>query len=173
MRYALDTRRVLEAYTFAEKAHKGQTRRGTNEPYYFHPIAVSLMLLSFKRSHRLTELVIAAVLHDVLEDTKVTFDMICKKFGPFVAGLVLELTNDEAEIARIGKKEYHKAKLTHMSSYALLIKLCDRLHNVSDKPSEQMKKDTTEIMSHLLAKRRNLTMAQLELVTEIQLVCTW
>jgi GTP pyrophosphokinase len=166
-----NTRIILEAIEFAKDAHKGQVRKVTGEDYYLHPVTVAFLVLAFKRSKRITDLLVAAILHDVLEDTDKTFEEVARKFGPFVASLVLELTNDLNEIKRIGKTAYMKAKFVKMSSYGLLIKLCDRLHNMSDQPSKKEKRNTLEIMGHLIAERRNLTRAQLELAEFIILAC--
>lgn len=171
MRYILDVPKVLKAIKVAEKAHKGQKRKVSGLPYFHHTVAVGFIVLSFKRSKHLTDIVVAGILHDTLEDTKFCFKKISKEFGPRVACLVLELTNDEQEIVRIGKKEYQKQKLLHMSSYALLIKLVDRLHNMSEHPTLQMKRDTQEILEELTNKRKSLTQAQLQLVEEIRKLC--
>lgn len=171
MNYIPDIPKILEALKFAEKAHSGQMRKVTGQPYFHHTVAVALILVSFKKSKKLTDLVVAAILHDTLEDTETTFQELQEKFGAFVASLVLELTNDEAEIERIGKKEHQKQKMLHMSSYALLIKLVDRLHNLSEHPSAQMKADTKELMDQLMKKRSTLTFPQTKLIAEIRDKC--
>jgi (p)ppGpp synthase/HD superfamily hydrolase len=161
---------VLKAMQFAEKAHHGQKRKGSGVPYFYHPVTVAIIVASFKHSKHLTEILCAAILHDCLEDTALTFEKIAKEFTSLVAGLVQELTNDEAEIARVGKLEYHKKKLVGISSYALYIKLADRLHNVSDQPSEKMVVETIVLMEHL-RKSRKLTKAQKAMVAEVISVC--
>jgi guanosine-3',5'-bis(diphosphate) 3'-pyrophosphohydrolase len=165
-----DVALVLKAMKFAEKAHAGQKRRGSGQPYFYHAIAVGFILVAHKGSKYLAELLCAAILHDTLEDTDLSFETIAKEFGSLVASLVRELTNDEEEIQRIGKLAYHKKKLVGMSSYGLYLKLADRLHNVSDNPSEQMMKETIELVEHLKKKRR-LTKGQKALVEEILSVC--
>lgn len=161
---------VLKAIRVVEVAHKGQKRKGSGLPYFYHPVTVAIIVASFKQSKYLTEILCAAILHDTLEDTALTFEKITKDFSPLVAGLVRELTNDEEEIARVGKLEYHKKKLVGMSSYGLYIKLADRMHNVSDNPSEKMVEETLELMTHL-KKNRKLTKAQKTMVKEIISVC--
>ena len=99
---------VLDALLFATEQHDGQVRRGTDLPYITHPIAVSYIVAQFKRSRHLSELVAAAILHDVLEDTATSFADLAARFTPLVASLVHELTSDAAEIARVGKLEYLK-----------------------------------------------------------------
>ena len=161
---------VLEAVKFANNRHRGQVRRGSGDPYVTHTIAVSYLVAAFKRSKHLEAILVAAILHDVLEDTATTFSEIARRFSPMVASLVQELTNDEAEIAKIGKLAYQTKKLLGMSSYGLVIKLADRLHNVSDRPTQKMIEDTLELMCRL-KKGRKLSKTHKELVAAIEEQC--
>jgi (p)ppGpp synthase/HD superfamily hydrolase len=161
---------VIKAIRFAEKFHRGQVRKGTGSPYYYHPVAVGFIIMAYKRSRHLAELICAAILHDTLEDTDLTFERITKEFGVLVASLVQELTNDEEEIKRIGKLDHHKKKLIGMSSYGLYLKLADRLHNVSDYPSRKTIDETLELMAHL-RKHRKLSKGQQMMVKEIVHLC--
>lgn len=161
---------LLEAIKFANERHQGQVRKGSGDPYVTHPIAVSYLVAAFKRSKVLIFLLCATILHDILEDTKTTYDELVARFGTFVASLVQELTDDPVEKALLGKLEYQKRKLLKLTSYALLIKLCDRLHNVSDQPTKQMLRDTLELIQHLAANRK-LTRPQAEVVAEISALC--
>lgn len=161
---------VFEAIKFSNKKHRRQLRKGSGDPYVTHPIAVSYLVAAYKRSKALMYLLCAAILHDVLEDTDTTYDELERKFGRLVASLVEELTDDPEEKARLGKLEYQKQKLLKLTSYALLLKLCDRLHNVSDQPSKKQLKDTLELLAHLEANRK-LTKPQLALVADIRTVC--
>ncbi|MBK3779987.1 HD domain-containing protein [Paraburkholderia aspalathi] len=162
--------RLLDAIKFAEKGHAGQKRRGSGADYITHPIAVSYLVAAFKRSKHLVDLLIAAILHDVLEDTELTFEEIARRFGAFVASLVYELKNDDEEIERVGKLEYQSRKVIGISSYALVIKLCDRLHNISDQPTKNMVRDTVELMTRLRAGRK-LSKTHKALVAEIERLC--
>lgn len=159
-----------EATLFATRKHKGQARKGTGAPYVTHPVAVSIIVAAYKRSKRLEELLVAAVLHDVMEDTPTTFAELARRFSPFVAALVLELTNDPIAIAALGKLEYQTRKMIGMSSYALVIKLADRLHNISDNPSTQMVADTLTLIQRL-RKARKLSKTQTRLANEIVRRC--
>lgn len=161
---------VLKALQFAQEKHAGQTRKVSKLPYVTHTIAVSYIVAAFKRSKKLEYLLVASILHDVLEDTDATFEELAGKFGPLVASLVFELTNDEDEIDRVGKLVYHKKKLVGLSSWALVIKLADRLSNVMDNPSEKMVRETLELMTHLSCKRK-LSGTHRKLVAEIVRVC--
>jgi len=170
MTVLLDAKLLHEAIAFGNEKHAGQVRRGSGVPYISHPIVVSYLVAAFKRSRNLVYLLIAAILHDCLEDTDATFEEIARRFGPMVASLVQELKNDEAEIARVGKLAYHTKKLLGMSSYALVIKLCDRLHNISDNPTQKMVEETLVLMQRLRDGRK-LSRTQLELVDAIEAAC--
>ena len=161
---------VLDALLFAIEQHDGQVRRGTDLPYITNRIAVSYIVAQFKRSRHLPELVTAAILHDVLEDTETSFADLATRFTPLVASLVHELTSDTAEIARVGKLEYLKSKMVGMSSYTLVIKLADRLHNISDRPTPKMVSDTLDILAHI-QKARRLTATQQHLAERILAAC--
>lgn len=162
---------VLDALVFAIQKHDGQFRKGGQIPYITHPIAVSYIVAQYKGSSRLAELVTAAILHDVLEDTQTTLQELAERFTYLVASIVYELTSDPVEIARMGKFEYLKNKMLHMSSYAFTIKLADRLHNVSDKPTKKMVDDTLATMDYLYATRKRITVPQRRLMEKIIQAC--
>ncbi len=124
---------LVRAIELAKKAHHGQERRFTGEAYIMHParVAMQVSLLSYT-----TETMIAAAwLHDVLEDTKVTFgDMVMAVGGP-VAGLVKELTFDETNLTKLDyeqRKQVQNAHVADASYEAKSIKILDRLDNLDD-----------------------------------------
>jgi hypothetical protein len=120
-----------EALHFATQAHAGQTRAG-GAPYISHPVRVAQHVEQWKKSHNIEALISAAYLHDTLEDTDTTHEALQDLFGGLVASLVQELTSDPEEIKKVGKAAYLAHKMAAMSSYALVIKLADRLDNVKD-----------------------------------------
>lgn len=122
---------AAQALAFASQKHAGQTR-SDGSPYVEHVKRVAASVEEFKNSHNLDALISAALLHDTIEDTDTTHEDLVKLFGGLVASLVKELTSDKEEIARIGKTQYLANKMSTMSSYALVIKLADRLDNISD-----------------------------------------
>lgn len=162
---------ILKAINFASLKHEGQTRKVTGKPYISHPIMVSYILAKYKDSDNLEDLIVASILHDTLEDTDTTFDEIQKEFTPLVASLVLELTNDEEKIKKLGKLTYHKNKLVGISSWALVIKLADRLSNIMDNPSEKMITDSIELMEHIISHRQNLSNTHLKMCSDIIIEC--
>lgn len=157
---------ILKAIKFATKKHKGQKRKVSGEDYITHPILVSYLLPKYKKSKKMEELIVACILHDVIEDTKTSYNEILKNFGPLVTNLVMELTSDKEEIKKIGKNEYLKKKLIGISSYALTIKLVDRLANISDYPTEKYKQDTKELLDFLV-KNRKINQTQQKIVIDI------
>lgn len=124
-----------EAIEFATICHKGQIRKGDKRPYILHPLSVMSRIYGAKRSSNMYLLMAAAVLHDVVEDCSIPLKVIIDKFGLAVATLVDELTLDKSQYEKVGKSEYLAAELNKMSSYALAIKLCDRLDNLEDMAS--------------------------------------
>jgi len=158
---------VLKAIQFASEKHEGQFRKFDNSPYVGHPLAVSYIVASFKKSKHLNEILAACLLHDTLEDTDTNFVELATEFSPLVASLVLELTSDNDAITIMGKCDYLKTKMVGISSYALIIKLADRLHNVSDHPTQKTIDDTKSILDHL-EKKRKLTKTHKELIKEIR-----
>lgn len=128
---AYNMEKIREAYAFAFSAHESQTRK-TGEPYINHPIAVAKILLDFDCD---TDTIIAALFHDVIEDTEYTYDDIKKKFGVEVAELVEGVTKLE-RIKYSSKEEQQLETLRKMllamtkDIRVILIKLADRLHNL-------------------------------------------
>ncbi len=161
---------VLKAIKLAIDKHRDQLRKVSGAPYVTHPIAVSYLVAKYKNSKHLEELIAAAILHDTLEDTQTTFAELAGEFPSLVVSLVQELTSDEAEIQRVGKNEYLKKKLCGISSYGLVLKLIDRLHNVMDHPKPQYLRDTAELLAYLV-EHRKLTKTQESIVEDILGYC--
>ncbi len=124
--------RIKKALEFAKEAHQGQ-RRGTGEPYVEHPIAVASILLDW---HPDTDTIIAALLHDVPEDTAVSLDDVRDSFGADVARLVEGVTKLSSVRVPKGKADYQAENLRHLflasakDVRVVLLKLADRLHNM-------------------------------------------
>lgn len=157
---------TLKAIAFATKKHEGQTRKVSGMPYILHPLSVATLVSTYKTSKNLDQMIAATILHDTLEDTDTTFKELARNFTPLTCSLVLELTDSKDDLKLIGKVEYQKKKWCAISSYALTIKLCDRLHNLSDHPTEQSLIDTKEILEHV-KRNRKLTGTQKNLIKEI------
>jgi len=127
----MDVTRLEEAYRFSEAAHAGQTRQ-SGEPYISHPLAVAEILAGW---HLDGQTLMAALLHDVTEDTSVTKDEISDTFGKPVAELVdgvSKLDKIEFQSAEHVQAENFRKMLLAMARdvRVILIKLADRLHNM-------------------------------------------
>jgi GTP diphosphokinase / guanosine-3',5'-bis(diphosphate) 3'-diphosphatase len=126
-----DVARLAEAYRFSEAAHHGQTRQ-SGDPYISHPLAVAEILADW---HLDGQTLMAALLHDVTEDTSVTKDEISDTFGKPVAELVdgvSKLDRIEFQSAEDAQAENFRKMLLAMARdvRVMLIKLADRLHNM-------------------------------------------
>lgn len=138
-----DILRIKDAYELAKEAHKEQ-RRKSGEPYIIHPIAVARIVAEELRLG--ANPIIAAFLHDVVEDTPWTVEDIRERFGDDVAFLVNVVTKKKKLHYESSKQiDNYKQMLDsiHYDIRALLIKLSDRLHNMrtlnSMRPDKQMK----------------------------------
>lgn len=160
---------MIKAIQFAVIKHHGQLRKVSKKPYVTHPIEVGQLVSQYKVSKNIEPIIDAAILHDVLEDTDSTFIELATEFSPLVASLVLELTSDPKQLAAIGKNEYLKKKMLGMSSYALLIKLCDRLSNIKDNPTVKSVEETKEILEYL-KNHRKLSTTHLKIISDIELI---
>lgn len=140
---AEDRLRIKDAFEFAREAHAGQKRK-SGAPYIIHPVAVARIVAEELQLG--PNPVIAAFLHDVVEDTAFTLDDIKARFGPDVAYLVRVVTKQKKKQYETSKQvENFKQMLDslHYDIRAILIKLADRLHNMrtldSMRPEKQMK----------------------------------
>lgn len=126
-----DLIRIKEAYDFAEQAHHGQVRK-SGEPYILHPVTVAGILVDMGMD---IESIIAALLHDVVEDTTVDLQTVRAKFGETCAMLVDGVTKLE-KIKFQSKEEQQNENYRKMfvamaqDIRVILIKLADRLHNM-------------------------------------------
>lgn len=123
--------RVFQAYEFSAKAHEGQ-QRISGEPYIHHPLEVAGILGEMHMDH---QTLMAAILHDVLEDTPTAKDEIKKKFGKNVAELVdgvSKLTQVHFDSVEEAQAQNFRKMLMAMSQdiRVILVKLADRLHNM-------------------------------------------
>ncbi len=138
-----DLARVHEAYELAAKAHSKQ-RRKTGEPYIIHPVAVARIIA--EELELGANPVIAALLHDVVEDTDFTIDDIRARFGDdvaFLVGVVTKQKKDKYDFSQQVDNFRQILASVQFDIRAILIKLADRLHNMrtldSMRPDKQMK----------------------------------
>lgn len=122
---------LLRAVEFSADKHRNQRRKGEDAlPYINHPIEVASMLANIAGVRDLVVL-IAAVLHDTIEDTHTRPEEIEMKFGPEVCKLVLEVTDDK-KLPKNERKRLQVEHAPHLSDSAKLIKLTDKIFNVRD-----------------------------------------
>src|SRR3954465_13487071 len=164
-----DVSRLEDAYRFSEAAHAGQTRQ-SGEPYISHPLAGAEIPADW---HLDSQTLMAALLHDVTEDTKVTKDEISDTFGRPVAELAArapKLDKIEFQSAADAQAENFRKMLLAMARdvRVILIKLADRLHNmrtlgaVSPAKRRRVARETMEIYAPI-ANRLGLNMIYHEL----------
>jgi len=151
---ARDIERIKEAYRFADQAHLGQFR-ASGEPYISHPIAVTEICAGWKLD---ADSLMAALLHDVIEDQGVPKHELAEKFGPDVAEIVDGLSKLErlefATKAEQQAESFRKMLLAMARDVrVILIKLADRLHNmrtldaVSPEKRRRVARETLDIYS--------------------------
>ncbi len=142
--------RIKRAYFYAEQAHEGQMRR-SGERYITHPLAVANILSEMHMDH---QSLMAAMLHDVLEDTAVSKEAIVEQFGEGVAELVdgvSKLTHLEFESKVEEQAENFQKMVLAMSKdiRVILVKLADRLHNMrtmGSMPPEKKRRKSRETL---------------------------
>ena len=164
---------IDEVLRFAKERHQGQLRSDGQE-YITHPIRVSEIVAKYKPSQNSNIIKAGALLHDVLEDTYTSYRELKDRFGEVVASLVMEVTSSTFMPKLVGKQIYLAHKMQYMSSYALIIKLADRLDNISDLKGlkeEKIKKTffDTIYMVNYIERKRILTSAQSNLIDAIRL----
>jgi (p)ppGpp synthase/HD superfamily hydrolase len=128
----LDTQQVLDfalinkAIYWAKKYH-GEQKRKSGEAYYTHPLEVAYMISDYKLK---TDIIVASILHDIIEDTEVTAGMIFDNFGQRIAEMVDRLTRDRPDGTKLSVEEILENAYKHKDKEVLLIKFIDRLHNM-------------------------------------------
>lgn len=162
---------IRKAYEFGAIAHEGQTRR-SGEPYILHPVAVSGILANM---HMDPETLIAAILHDVLEDTSVTKEIVIEKFGSDVAEIVdgvSKLTHLKFGSQAEKQAENFRKMMMAMSNdiRVILVKLADRTHNMrtlgalKTEKRRRIARETLDIYAPI-AQRLGMNSVRIELET--------
>ena len=159
-----DLERVREAFRYADAQHAGQLRK-SGEPYITHPLHVASIVAELEMD---SDSIMAALLHDCIEDTGTTHDDIARRFGTPVADLVEGVTK-LTRVQYVTKEEEQMENLRKMlmamakDVRVILIKICDRLHNMRtlqhQSPRKQREKalETMEIyapIAHRLGMQR-------------------
>ena len=149
-----DLRPVIRAYEVAEQAHEGQQRR-SGDPYITHPLAVTTILAELGMD---TTTLVAALLHDTVEDTRYTLTDVTAEFGQDVSHLVDGVTKlDKVQFGDAAEAETIRKMVVAMARdpRVLVIKLADRLHNMrtlrwlKQEKQERIARQTLEIFAPL------------------------
>jgi (p)ppGpp synthase/HD superfamily hydrolase len=172
---SLDSEKVLDfdlinkAIYWAKKYHDGQFRK-SGEPFYTHPLEVAYMLSEYKLT---TDVIVTAILHDIVEDTKVTAGMILDSFGRRIEEMVDRLTRVRPGGSKISVEEILNNAYEKDDKEVLLIKVIDRLHNmqtIGGQTIKKQKKTSMETLRILLHSVINIDDINLEIyITNIAL----
>lgn len=144
----------IRAYKFAAAAHLGQQIPGSELPYSVHPCLVSMEVMAALRAepgHDENLAVLAALLHDVLEDTDVSFDALREAFGEPVASGVLALSKDKA-LPKAVQMADSLERIQQQPVEIWMVKLADRITNLAPPPSYW----TAEKIAHYQAEAREI-----------------
>jgi guanosine-3',5'-bis(diphosphate) 3'-pyrophosphohydrolase len=126
-----NTATLLQAASFAAKKHSSQKRKGAaGEPYINHPLEVANLLATVGGIEDY-DILIAAILHDTIEDTETSEKEITELFGEAVCRMVLEVTDDKS-LPKLERKQLQIEHAPHLSAGAKQIKLCDKISNIRD-----------------------------------------
>jgi guanosine-3',5'-bis(diphosphate) 3'-pyrophosphohydrolase len=123
--------RVLDALEFAAHKHRDQRRKNLEaSPYINHPIGLANILWNEGGVEK-PEVIAAALLHDTIEDTDTTPEELRERFGPRIAAIVEEVTDDKT-LEKIERKQLQVSHAPDLSREAKLVKLADKISNLRD-----------------------------------------
>ncbi len=123
--------KLLHAASFAARKHTGQTRKGEDAaPYINHPLEVASLLANVGKVEDF-DVLIAAILHDTVEDTGTKKEEIEELFGTRAASIVLEVTDDKS-LPKAERKQKQVEHAPHLSDGAKQLKLCDKISNITE-----------------------------------------
>ena len=126
-----DIKLILRAAAFAARKHRDQRRKDAEaSPYINHPLELARVLAEVGEVTDSATLC-AALLHDTIEDTDATQEELAREFGAEIAALVVEVTDDKS-LAKAERKRQQVEHAAHLSPKAKLVKLADKISNLSD-----------------------------------------
>jgi (p)ppGpp synthase/HD superfamily hydrolase len=123
-----DTALIDSALIFAARAHDGQRRKSSDIPYIVHPVGVMMVLVACGETD--PELLAAALLHDTVEDTRVTLAELRERFGERVAGIVEGCSEPDKSETWEHRKQHTVAYLRTAARDVQLVSAADKLHNL-------------------------------------------
>lgn len=125
-----DFSKLLQAIEFSAYKHRSQRRKDKNTPYINHPISVARMIWEIGKI-RDVDIIIAAILHDTVEDTDTTFEELRETFGERVEKLVREVSDDKS-LPKETRKRLQVEHAERISDAAKIIKIADKISNMRD-----------------------------------------
>jgi guanosine-3',5'-bis(diphosphate) 3'-pyrophosphohydrolase len=126
-----DTAWLIKAADFAALKHRRQRRKDAEaSPYINHPLALA-RVLKLEAGVDDVEVLVAAILHDTVEDTETTVEELAREFSPAIAAIVAEVTDDKS-LAKAERKRMQVEHAPHISPQAKLVKLADKICNLRD-----------------------------------------
>ncbi len=138
----IDLIKIKKAIYYAKKYH-GTQKRQSGEPYYSHPLEVAYMVADYRFT---TDILVTSILHDTIEDTELTKEMISYIFGSIIASQVEDLTRIKID-RKISSAEMITSLYLEKKHDLLLVKIFDRLHNmrtIGSKSPEDIKRIAEE-----------------------------
>ena len=135
----MDEKDIERARGFAARAHGGQTRKSTKIPYINHPLAVADLVREMGAD---AEVIIAALLHDTTEDTRVTLDQIVEEFGTRVAGIVAGTSEPDKSLPWEDRKTHTIESLRSASFETALVSAADKIDNLRQQRGIPLPEDT-------------------------------
>ena len=145
----LDFNLIHKAIYWAKKYHDGQFRK-SGEPYYTHPLEVAYMVSEYKLT---TNVIVTAILHDVVEDSEATVGMIVDAFSWRIAEMVDRLTRDRPNGSKLSVETILNNAYEKNDKEVLLVKVIDRLHNmqtIGSMGEKKQKRVANETLLHFL-----------------------
>jgi guanosine-3',5'-bis(diphosphate) 3'-pyrophosphohydrolase len=126
-----DVATLIKAADFAAFKHRRQRRKDAEaSPYINHPLALA-RVLKLEAGVGDLEVLVAAILHDTVEDTETTTEELAREFGPRIAAIVAEVTDDKS-LPKPDRKRLQVERAPHSSPQARLVKLADKICNLRD-----------------------------------------
>ena len=157
---SLDFVLIDKAIYWAKKYHDGQFRK-SGEPFYTHPLEVAYLVSEYNLT---TNVIVTAILHDVVEDSEATVGMILDAFSWRIAEMVNRLTRDRPDRSKLSVEEILNNAYEKNDKEVLLVKVVDRLHNMQtiDSMSDEKQKQTAiETLKSVIYHSNNIDLEEL------------
>jgi (p)ppGpp synthase/HD superfamily hydrolase len=164
----LDFYLINKAIYWARKYH-GDQKRKSGEPYYSHPLEVAYMVSNYNLK---TDVIVASILHDIVEDTEVTVEMIHGTFGQRIAEMVDRLTRDRPNGTKLSVEDILYNNYIKNDIEVILIKCIDRVHNMQTikfKDLDKQEKTSIETLKNFLILSESMEWA--EISEQLYIMC--